>query len=50
MCGLFTEEIGRSESLEQRGQRRRREDEGIATNQHDENDDEIEQIVDRIFA
>ena len=32
------------------GQRRRREDEVIEINQQDENQDEIEQIVDRIFA
>ena len=38
------------EKPEYHGQRRRREDEGIETNQQDENEDEIEQVVDRIFA
>ena len=48
--GFFTKEIEGSELLEQRGQRRRREDEGIEPNQKDENEGELEQIVDRIFA
>ena len=40
----------KSESLAQRGQRRCREDDGMETHQQDENENEIEQIVDRNFA
>ena len=49
-CGFLTKEIERSELPEQRGQRLRREDEGIETNQQDENEEEMEKMVDRILA
>ena len=50
MCGFLPEDIEKSESLEQRGLKRSRSHEGIETSQQDENENDIEQIVDRIFA
>ena len=49
-CGFLTEDIEKSESLEQRGLKRSRSHEGIETSQQDANENDIEQIVDRIFA
>ena len=42
MRGFPTEEIERSETLEQRGQRRRREHDGTETHQQNENENEID--------
>ena len=41
MRAFITEETEKSESLEQSRERWRREDEGIETNQQDENENEI---------
>ena len=50
MCGFLPEDIEKSESLEQRGRKRSRSHEVIETSQQHENENDFEQIADRIFA